>query len=126
MAAKKESELVPEMESEGPNWAWLAGAFVAIPAVFAALAFADARFELGVLHSTWQSGVALLGAVSVGLYFLWRLKLRAQWQHIVLMLAYAPTMFAVLAWLGLVIQLNFDDCMAQQAVAADRPKTGAD
>jgi hypothetical protein len=27
-----------------------------------------------------------------------RLELRARWQHIVLELAYAPTMFAVLAW----------------------------
>lgn len=104
---------------------WLAGAFVTMPAMFATLAFVDARFELGVLHSTWQCGVALFGAVSVGLYFLWRIELRARWQHVVLMLAYAPTMFAALAWLGLFIQFNFDDCMTQQAVAADRPKTGA-
>jgi ABC-type phosphate transport system auxiliary subunit len=51
------------------NWVWLAGAFVAIPAVVAAIAF--------------------------------------------------------LAWLGLVIQFTFDDCMAQQAVAADRPRMGS-
>ena len=88
--------------------------------MFAALGFVNARFEFGVMHSTWQSGVAIFGAASVGLYVLWYFKLPARWQHIVLMLAYAPTMFAVLAWLGLVIQFNFDDCMAQ-AVAADRP-----
>lgn len=109
------------------NWAWMAGALVAVPTAVAAIAFADASFELGVLHSTWQTGVVLLGAVSVGLYLLWRLKLRARWQHIVLMLAYAPAMFAFLAWLGLVIQFTFDDCMAQQPVAvdrADRPHAG--
>jgi hypothetical protein len=107
------------------NWAWLAGSFVAIPAVFTAMALMDAIFELGVLHSTWQSGIALFGTLSVGLFFLWQVKLRARWQHILLMLAYAPAMFAALAWLGLFIQFNFDGCMVQQAVAADRPKTGA-
>lgn len=95
------------------KWTWLAGAFVAIPIMFAALAFVDARFEFGVLHSTWQSGIALFGAVSVGLYSLWHFKLRARWQHIVLMLAYAPMMLAVLTWLGLVIQFHFDDCITQ-------------
>jgi hypothetical protein len=102
------------------NWLWLAGAFVAIPAVVAAFAFVDASFELGVLHSTWQTGAVLFGAAAIGVYLLWRLELRARWQHIVLMLAYAPTMFAVLAWFGLVIQFTFDDCRAQQqAVAAE-------
>jgi hypothetical protein len=107
------------------NWVWLAGAFVAIPAVVAAIAIVDASFELGMLHSTWQTGAVLFGAVAIGVYLLWRLELRARWQHIVLVLAYAPAMFAFLAWLGLVIQFTFDDCMTQQAVAADRPRIGS-
>jgi hypothetical protein len=102
------------------NWVWLAGAFVAIPAAIAVVAFVDASFELGVFHSTWQSGVALFGAASVGLYLLRHVQLRARWQQILLMLAYAPAMFAALAWLSLVIQFSFDDCMAQQTIAADR------
>lgn len=89
------------------NWAWLAGAIVVIPAMFAALAWVDTRFEFGVLHSTWQSGVALFGAVSVGLCFLWRCKLRVRWRHIVSMLAYAPIMLAVLTWLSLAVQFHF-------------------
>lgn len=96
---------------------WLAGAFVAIPAVVAAIAFVDASFELGMLHSTWQTAAVIFGAVAIGVYLLWRLELRARWQQIVLVLAYAPAMLAFLAWLGLVIQFTFDDCMAQQAVS---------
>jgi hypothetical protein len=93
------------------NWAWLAGALVVVPTVVAAIALADASFELGVLHSTWQTGVVLFGAVSAGLYLLWRLDLRTRWQHTVLMLAYAPAMFTFLTWLALFIQFTFDDCM---------------
>ena len=104
---------------------WLAGALFAIPAAFSAVAFVDARLELGIMHSTWQSGVALFGFVLAGLCLLWRVNFHARWQRFAAMVAYAPAMFVLTAWLGLAIQFAFDDCMAQQAVAADRPKTGA-
>lgn len=103
----------------------LACASLAVPAVFAAVAVVDSIFELGVLHSTWQSGVLVSGFAAIGLYLLWRVQFRSRWQQIVLMAAYGSAMFMLLAWLGLVIQFNLDGCMAQQAVAADRPKTGA-
>lgn len=88
----------------------LAFASLAVPAVFAAVAVVDSMFEFGVLHSTWQSGVLLFGFVAIGLYLLWRVQFRSPWQQIVLMAAYSPAMFMLLAWLGLVIQFNFDDC----------------
>jgi hypothetical protein len=99
------------------NWAWSAGALLGIPAVFSAAAYFDTSFELGVMHSTWQSGVVLLTFVVSGLYFLWCVSFRARWQRFAAMVAYAPTMFFFMAWLGLVIQFEFDDCMsAQQAI----------
>ena len=107
------------------NWTLLGGALIAVPAMFGALALVDAVFELGVLHSTWQSAVALYGSVAIGLYLLWRLESRARWPRVVLMLAYAPTMFALIAHLGLFIQFKFDDCMAQQTVPADRREDAA-
>jgi hypothetical protein len=57
------------------NWVWLAGAFVALPAVVATIAFVDASLELGKLHSTWQTGAVLLGAVAIGVYLLWQLDM---------------------------------------------------
>jgi hypothetical protein len=103
------------------DWTWLAAAVFAIPGLFAGFAFVDATVELGVLHSTWQSAVAIFGSVSLGLYLLWQVEFRARWQRIVFMLTYAPVMFALVAWLGVAIQFAFDDCMsAQQAVATER------
>lgn len=108
------------------NWIWLAGALLAIPGAFAAFAFVDATFELGVLHSTWQSAVAIFGSVSLGLYLLWQVEFRARWQRTISMLGYAPIMFALVAWLGVAIQFAFDDCMsAQQSAAADRRESAA-
>lgn len=108
------------------NWIWLAGALLAMPGAFAVFAFVDATFELGVLHSTWQSAVAIFGSVSLGLYLLWQVEFRARWQRTISMLGYAPIMFALVAWLGVAIQFAFDDCMStQQAVPDDRPKTGS-
>jgi hypothetical protein len=103
------------------NWAWSAGALLGIPAVFSAAAYFDTSFELGVMHSTWQSGVVLLTFVVSGIYFLWCVRFRARWQRFAAIVAYASTMFFFMAWLGLVIQFKFDDCMsAQQAIPADR------
>lgn len=103
----------------------LACASLAVPAVFASVAIADSIFELGLLHSTWQSGALLFGFVAIGLYLLWRVQFRSRWQQIVLMAGYGPAMFMLLTWLGLVIQFNLDGCMAQQTIAADRPKMDA-
>lgn len=104
------------------NLALLGSALFGIPAVFAALAFADARLELGIMHSILYSGIALFGFVLAGLYLLWLVSFRARWQRFAAAVAYAPAMFVFLSWFALVIQFTFDDRMAQQAVAADRAK----
>jgi hypothetical protein len=110
----------------GKDWGWVTAATLAIPAAAAALAFMDATFELGVLHSTWQSAVAIIGFVVLGLCFLWQVQFRARWQRVASMLTYAPAMLFVVTWLGVAIQFAFDDCMsAQQAIPDDRPKTGS-
>jgi hypothetical protein len=70
-------------------------------------------------------GLALFIFVAAGFYMLWRVHFIARWQRSLALALYGPAMFFALAWLGLIIQFKFDDCMAQQAVAADRPKTGS-
>jgi hypothetical protein len=102
------------------DWILLAAVLFAVPAVFAAGAVVDSKLEFGVLDSTWKSGAALLAFVTTGLYLVWHIDFLARWQRAVLMVLYAPGMFAFLAWLGLVIQFTFDDCRSQQTVATDR------
>lgn len=94
------------------DWLFLTAALIAVPAAFCGVAFTDAIYELGIFHSTWKSGVALFGFVSIGLFLLWRLTSVARWKRALVMVIYAPAMFMLIASLGVAIQFAFDDCMS--------------